>query len=235
MRDRPFITDSQAYMKKRNPAFTLIELLVVIAIVGILSAIGLLSLSGARERARNSVRISGLDKIRTAVILARDENGAYPHDVCDPVTSEYKISWPFFQNLLSKYISQIPNDPIVNAPAPYDTYHWHYIVSGANDGYRHYILQATLEPGGSSGLINLPNIIRGKIQRTVHPINGSMAMSSDTALNWSGTCDTASTTDPEGDPIICGDWGSIKTICIGDIYQSPSAANASDGKLGQFD
>jgi len=65
--------------KKMKKGFTLIELLVVIAIIGILSAIGLVSLNGAREKARDAQAKSDLGQMRTALTLFADDNGGtYP-------------------------------------------------------------------------------------------------------------------------------------------------------------
>ena len=61
--------------------FTLIELLVVIAIIAILSAIGLVALNGAREKARDAQRRSDIAQIRTALSLYYDDNGStYPSE-----------------------------------------------------------------------------------------------------------------------------------------------------------
>ena len=57
--------------------FTLIELLVVIAIIGLLSSIVLVSLQGARAKARDSRRMHDLDQIRLALFLYDDAYGNY--------------------------------------------------------------------------------------------------------------------------------------------------------------
>ena len=65
--------------KMRNKkGFTLIELLVVIAIIAILSAIGLVALNGAREKARDAQRRSDVAQIRTALNLFYDDYNGYP-------------------------------------------------------------------------------------------------------------------------------------------------------------
>lgn len=63
-------------MNKRG--FTLIELLVVIAIIGLLSTLAVVALGGAREKARDSKRLSDLKQIQTALELHYTENSSYP-------------------------------------------------------------------------------------------------------------------------------------------------------------
>jgi len=62
-------------MKKR--AFTLIELLVVIAIIGILTGIVLVSLRGARTRARDARIRADLEQVRSTAELIYDRDNSY--------------------------------------------------------------------------------------------------------------------------------------------------------------
>lgn len=60
--------------------FTLIELLVVISIIGVLSTIAMISLSGARAKARDARRLSDMEQIRNALELYKLDHGEYPEE-----------------------------------------------------------------------------------------------------------------------------------------------------------
>ena len=62
----------------RKLGFTLIELLVVIAIIGILSAVVVTSLTGARAGAADAKQIATIQNIVTAFQIEQDNNGDYP-------------------------------------------------------------------------------------------------------------------------------------------------------------
>jgi len=63
---------------KKEQGFTLIELLVVIAIIGILASIVLVSLTGARGKARDAARKSDIRQISLAMEMYYDDFAGYP-------------------------------------------------------------------------------------------------------------------------------------------------------------
>ncbi len=65
-------------MKNQKQGFTLIELLVVIAIIGLLATLSVVALNNARERARDSRRVSDIKQIQTALELYYNANNYYP-------------------------------------------------------------------------------------------------------------------------------------------------------------
>lgn len=62
---------------RRPQGFTLIELLVVIAIIGLLSTLAVVALGSAREKARDSKRLSDIKQTQTALELYFTDQNKY--------------------------------------------------------------------------------------------------------------------------------------------------------------
>ncbi len=90
--------------------FTLIELLVVISIIGILVAISIFGLSGARESARDARRKSDIELIKSGLEIYKADCGNYPigTSLADPLVGTETSGACLTTNT---YISEIPLDP----------------------------------------------------------------------------------------------------------------------------
>lgn len=121
-------------IQKKSKGFTLIELLVVIAIIGILAAIVLVSLAGARQRAQAARVISDLNQIRSTAEIINSATGNYGE-----VATNGDIS-----NLIADINAQGVNNSDIRR-----------FVGGNNQRY----CVATPIPGGLWGCVNGPGLV----------------------------------------------------------------------------
>ncbi|MDP2692981.1 MAG: type II secretion system protein [bacterium] len=120
-----------------NHGFTLIELLVVIAIIGLLSTLGVVSLNTARQKARDTQRITNVNTISKAIALYQSDHEGIPpgEEGVEYVNGNDK----WIPGLSPTYMSVVPSDPIDNG-----AYKFHYARNGNN-----YEVLAFLEDHGS--------------------------------------------------------------------------------------
>jgi len=90
---------------RRSRGFTIIELLVVIAIIGILATLILVSLSGARAKARDAVRKSDLSQVKRALELYNSDQGTYPTSIYPNITFGSGTT-------ATTYLKRTPFDPL---------------------------------------------------------------------------------------------------------------------------
>ncbi len=136
-------------MQQTKKGFTLIELLVVIAIIGILSAIGLVSLNGAREKARDAQRKSDLAQIKTALVLFYDDNSSHYPSIAAADTALSLASGATHDKLVTEYLSRMPVDP-QNDGTYFPRYISNDTTGTANNAASTFAIYNNLEAGGAT-------------------------------------------------------------------------------------
>lgn len=126
----------------RSKGFTLIELLVVISIIGVLAAVSIFGLSGARESSRDARRKSDLELIKSGLELYRADCNRYPPVMAFNGWWDLIGTAAYSPSCLASnvYITDVPTDAV-------STRSYLYVPSGTGASYELY---AALEQQGLS-------------------------------------------------------------------------------------
>ncbi len=124
-------------MKNMKKGFTLIELLVVISIIGVLVALSVFGLQGARQASRDAKRKSDLEQIRSAIEIYKSDCDKYPDSLGLSLSGDGTTTSCSSSNT---YLSAVPADPA----APSSDYRY------ANPTATTYEICASLEQGGTT-------------------------------------------------------------------------------------
>lgn len=125
-------------MSTVKKGFTLIELLVVISIIGVLMAISLFGMQGARESSRDARRKADLEMIRSGLEIYKSDCNKYPSnsEVVKSTALEGTVTPPSSCATSNIYISSVPSDPL----DPSRKYYYSYSATTKT-----YMLCASLE------------------------------------------------------------------------------------------
>lgn len=127
--------------EEKISGFTVLELLVVIAIIAVIASIAFAGMNSARQKARDTRRVSDLGEIRKAIEMYVIANGRLPGSFgpgnCNGAggCNSTEVQ-PWIPGLTDEYIAEVSADPL-NSVA----YRYRYRSSGADE----YELDASLE------------------------------------------------------------------------------------------
>jgi len=173
-------------MQLKRQGFTLIELLVVIAIIGILAGMVLVSMSGARERARDAKRQSDMRQLVSAQSMYSADNSAGTYLINTGV---------YLPTSIGTYLNPVPGDPstgviTTGTGCPLVTTNTNkgycaLVNSGANNKY--FCYYARLEKAVSDGGVDRNFVVASHVGSHLKitlptALTGTTAASCETAL-----------------------------------------------------
>ncbi len=163
-------------MKRRG--FTLIELLVVIAIIGILAAMVLVALSGARSKARDAQRKSDLRNIKAALELYYADQKPNGYNPTAAIAAVDATVGSLFNGSMA-YMKSIPNDPGSRPTGTIASSAYQYASNGTDYG-----LAAAIENqnDNDSGVINSAPTGTPDPTWRINPFNAARGTSSSKVL-----------------------------------------------------
>jgi type II secretion system protein G len=148
--------------ENKQQGFTLIELLVVISIIGLLASVVLVSLNGARSKARDTRRIADIKQLQTALEFYFDSLSSYPASggATSPNggwSNSNDSSWSTLQTSLASYMSRLPLDPkqsVSNWPGTdgYNSYAFYSLGYGCNQKWYMIVYQLENASGPDPGV-----------------------------------------------------------------------------------
>lgn len=100
--------------QKKRGGFTLIELLVVISIIGMLSGIVLVSMGGARSKARDAKRQTDMRQISTAQEMVMGDDEQYD-EITTNITATF-VDQDSIASANNTYLTPFPKDPGAGTP-----------------------------------------------------------------------------------------------------------------------
>ena len=148
--------------QRSTRGFTILEILVALAIIFVLTGIVVGALSGSREKARDTRRLTDLDQIQVALRLYAEANGEYPcedHTACNAAAQSADANGQLgtggtIDTLLAPYLPNVPQDPRHDGSTYFYYYDGRVDCGGSADEVVIYARTAESVPyqtGGSSG------------------------------------------------------------------------------------